>query len=411
MGIANGDHLKNYRMEVYTLGQFTVRRGDVLLSEESKKSQKVWDLFKYIITNYQKSILPETIQETLWPGEDYDQTNQAFRTLVYRLRQLLKKGLPEDKDFHPIAFAHGCYSWNTSVDYWLDIEELEKLHVAAKAAKNTDSNKAIDYYREIAKLYRGNYLSESLYTEWTIPARNYYRRIYLQDMIDLIVLLTEAKRYDEVIDCCEKVIQIEPLEEEFHLQLIGALIKVGRINDARLNYEYITSALYKEYGVKPSAEMRKLYTQMKADNGNVVEIDLHDMQERLVTAQGPDEPFFCEKNMFKSIYALERRRSERSGQSVCVILFTVKSYAGAEHEKPLMESLKRVIDQSLRKGDVYSFWNDSQIAAILPGINLEQTYKVVERIEKAFRQQHDGERAAIQSRVQPLLPSQEYLSI
>lgn len=47
------------------LGSFLVKHGDRDLSEKTKRSSKLWELFKFFLTHRGKNLLPETILETL----------------------------------------------------------------------------------------------------------------------------------------------------------------------------------------------------------------------------------------------------------------------------------------------------------------------------------------------------------
>ncbi len=377
------------RIAIRTLGNFSVRRGNRILSAESDKSQKMWELFKYIITNRGKNILAETIQDTLWPDQDYEYSSKAFRTMIHRLRQVLKKGLPEESNIQTIVFSHGCYSWNPNLDYTLDAEEFEQNYVAARKVKAFDPLKALECYRSMLELYQGSYLSESMYTEWTIPFRNHYRRVYLESMADYCNLLEEQEDPNTIIEVCEKVTLLEPFEEDFHLYLMEALLKKGKYKDARQNYEYITAKLYQELGLRPSTEMRSLYSKISAgDQAN--RTDINSVQEEIISKPGTDGPFFCDKKTFQSIYDLERRRAERSGLSVFLVLLTLHPAPQAIVEpgiiKKALASLQEIIERSLRKGDVCSLWDQRQFILILPAINMEQTKLVVGRLEKAFRE-------------------------
>jgi DNA-binding SARP family transcriptional activator len=394
------------RIAIRTLGNFSVRRGNRILSAESDKSQKMWELFKYIITNRGKNILAETIQDTLWPDQDYEYSSKAFRTMIHRLRQVLKKGLPEESNIQTIVFSHGCYSWNPNLDYTLDAEEFEQNYVAARKVKASDSLKTLECYRNMLELYQGSYLSESMYTEWTIPFRNHYRRVYLESMADYCNLLVEQGDTDTILEVCENVTLLEPLEEDFHLFLMEALIKKGKIKDARQNYEYITTKLYHELGLRPSAEMRSLYGKITAkDKANRADID--SVQEGIINQPSSDGPFYCDKKTFQSIYDLERRRAERSGQSVFIVLLTLQLSPRVVGEqdtiKKALTTLKDIIERSLRKGDVCSLWGDLQFILILPSINMEQTKLVVERLEKAFREIIKQDEILLKARYQPIL--------
>lgn len=399
---------------IRTFGQFSVKRCGIVLSADSHKSQKMWDLFKYFITNRGKNIMPETIQETLWPDQDYEYSNKAFRTMIYRLRKELNKGEADDAEGKEngsqlIIYSHGCYGWNPDANYLLDIDEFEKNYTAARMSKDSDVQKALTSYQNILETYQGSYLSESMYTEWTIPLRNHYRRLYLQSMEDYCGLLNSQGNIKGIIEVCEKVILSEPLEEEFHIFLMEALLKEGKVKDARQNYEYITNKLYQELGVRPSAELKNLYARITAKDKSA-RADIESVQEEIADNTDDNGPFFCDKEIFKSVYDLERRRVERNGQSVFTVLLTLQLSGRAELDRKRADKvfavLKDILARSLRKGDVCAMWGDLQYVLILQGINAENTKMVVGRIEIAFREMTKQNEIILKARYQPIVSNQ-----
>jgi DNA-binding SARP family transcriptional activator len=371
----------------------------------------MWDLFKYFITYRGKNIMPETIQDTLWPDQDYEYSNKAFRTMIYRLRKALNKGSEDEAisgkgENQLIVFSHGCYGWNPDTDYFLDAEEFDRNLSAARQYRASDPQKAFACYQNIFDLYQGSYLAESMYTEWTIPVRNHYRRLFLESMADYCQLLADRADYRSVIQICEKVTLIEPLEEDFYLFMIEALLTEGKTKDARRLYEYITGKLYQELGVRPSSEMRSLYGRIAAAE-KPAKADIETVQEEMTNTKAEEGPFFCDRKTFKSIYDLERRRVERSGQSVFMVLLTLEFADKAVLDKEAAErafaALKDIIARSLRRGDVCALWEEFQFILILQGINIENTRMVVGRLETAFRERTKQNEIVLRARYQPVL--------
>lgn len=370
-------------LEITTLGRFQVRRGDETLSRESTRSYRLWELFKYLITYRDKETYSEVIMENLWPEQDYADPRHTLRTLVYRLRQLLDNK-EDDHTVSCIKFSHGAYSLNTNIDYWLDAEVFDKL---CREASRAEPESAIAAFQQALSLYQGDYLPELAYSEWVIPIRNYYHRLYIQAVLDVTDLMKERKMYGEIIKVCERAFLIEFFEEEIHLRFLEALIESGKLHQALAHYEYVTAVFYRELGVKPSSSMRALYRLMQQDD-TIPSFDLEAIQETLLDRKGLDGAFFCDPEVFRFLYKLEMRRVERTGQSIFLVMLTL---TGKNMSSPyphiLRESLNGLQHQlvsGLRRGDVITRWNDSQLLVILPGLNYEQAERVMERLTSGF---------------------------
>jgi len=371
-------------LKVYTLGCFEVKSGKKVLSNDCKRSQQLWNLFKYILTYRDKRIIQENFFDILWIDKECDNPVKALQNLIYRLRMLLNyEGINKDGE-SIINFSQGCYSWNKEFNYWTDVDEFEELYKKAKAfEKNDDFINAIEFYQRALMLYKGDYLSEDSYNEWLTPVRNYYHRIYMDIIGRIIKLLKHYGRNEDILKVCEEGLMIESFEESLHIHYIEALITVGNIKQAQSQYEYVTSMLYKEMGVKPSTDLRNLYHKIKC-NDDMILLDLNSIQEMMMDRPDSNGAFFCEPDTFVSFYKLECRRAARTEQAVFMAMITISIAKNRTKDnkifKKAMGSLLDMLIQDLRKGDVVSKWNDAQILVILPGSTLDQTNVVLNRI-------------------------------
>jgi tetratricopeptide (TPR) repeat protein len=294
--------------------------------------------------------------------------------------------------------------------FYLDAREFEDLCQRAKGLVREKSEEAITLLQRALPLYKGEYLPETAFSEWVLPQRHYYRRLYLEGVVTLARLLKEARRYEEIINLCEEAIRIEPFEEDLHIPFLEALLARGRKKQALTHYQYITAALYRELGVKPSQSLRHIYRLIQAEDGTAAAQDLTLVQEGLQGAPEEKEgAFYCEPAIFRSIYNLESRRAERRGGEVALCLLTLTGEKGVISFPELqegMDHLQAVLLACLRKGDVITRWNESQFLVLLDTINLHQAQKVLRRVESSFWGtwgQNEG-RLLLNSKFQPLLP-------
>ena len=74
-GAPNPDGAKNltnsdeYLFHIYTLGKFEIYSKGVKITENSKRSIRVWNLFKYILSNRKKMLSSGELIDVVW-GED-----------------------------------------------------------------------------------------------------------------------------------------------------------------------------------------------------------------------------------------------------------------------------------------------------------------------------------------------------
>lgn len=415
MGRAKKDSLEREDniLEIYSLGQFMVKKGDENLSESSNKSYRLWSLFKYFLTYRNKTIPSDTLLEVLWPEEESDLSQQALRTLVYRLRKLLSKET-EMQNQQYITFTQGGYCWNDSAPYWLDAEEFENLYNKGLKISQKNPYDAINSFKKAFSYYKGDYLPDITCYDWVIPLRNYYRRIYLDIIWELKKILTKKGRHDEIIKICEKALLIEPFEESLHQYYVEALLNEGKIKDAQAHYEYITSLFYRELGVKPSNELRNLYRRIKNSNEGI-EMDLSSIQESLEERQVGSSAFCCDPDTFRFFYKLESRRLLRTGKVVFLGLLTLTnpdySLPQGNTLKESMNKLLEILKKNLRKGDVICQWNEAQCLLLLPGLNFEQARQVLKRIKDKYQAETTSNQIIMRSKLEPLQPQTEEINL
>ncbi len=395
------------QIKIQTLGKFFIRRGDEVLSENSSRSRRMWEVFKYLLSNRDKSFFPEEILDNIWPEKNYNDPNTVMRAQMFRLRQALSADDPENNLASNIIFSQGCYRWEDKVNCWVDVDEFEEYVNQGKKESATDPEKAIASFTHAIELYKGEYLPESAFSEWILPVRAYYHDLYLNCVYDLADLYKAKHANNEVVKLCEQAATIDYFEEKIHVKLIEALLAEDMTNRAKAHYNEVTSAYYREMGVKPSAELKSLYRLISLESGSF-ELDLGTIQEGLKGKELINGAYLCDAELFSYFYKLERLRNERSGKSVLLCLITITnpdySMPAAAHLKAVMNNLQEVILEDLRKGDLVTRWNDAQFLMMLPGLNREQAAVVMDRIEKSYLKDYSLKGLSIHKKVESLLP-------
>src|SRR6056297_36014 len=125
--------MRREELSISTLGNFKVFIDNEKINTPREKFSKRWKLFQYLITFRNREVAREELIMNLDLNNNQDPEG-SLSALVYRLRNLLEQ---ENKDFKYIRTRGSAYTFNTEADYWLDVEEFEKLcHKACSTAEN-----------------------------------------------------------------------------------------------------------------------------------------------------------------------------------------------------------------------------------------------------------------------------------
>lgn len=368
---------------IQTLGKFDVIKDGSSLVSSSAGSKKIWELYKFMLTHRDRVFTPESLMDQLWVSESYSDPRSTLRRQMHRLRQTLLEDNEQDH-VKTLLFSNGYYKWNDQLNIEIDIEDFEQLIKEGDAKRLHSPQLALGDYLSALDLYDGDYLPDCVDQHWVFAIRNHYRRLYLKTVVSATELLQIERRYDDIIDLCQKAINIDIYEEAFHLNLMDALMHKGQQKQALEHYEYITGFYYHEMGLKPSGDMRMLYKRLLQTHAPI------QTQDGLVEALEHDlvleNAFYCEPSTFKSIYELERRRSQRSGNTFSIGVINASPIRGysQSQEDLRISHLKQHLMEKLRKGDTFSQWNDTQFMVLLPGVDSDLMKKVLTRILDAF---------------------------
>lgn len=368
---------------IYTLGRFDVIKDGSSLVMSSSGSKKLWELYKFMLTHRERSFTPETLMDQLWVSESYNDPRSTLRRQMHRLRQSLDED-DSAENLYTVRFANGYYKWNEHLDVTLDIDLFESLIKQGNMVSHSAPQTALNYYREALSYYCGDYLPDCYDQHWVFSIRNHYKRLYLKTVLNAIDIMNVEQLYDEIVALCQKAIQIDIYEESFHLLFMEALMHKDQQKQALEHYEYITGFYYREMGLKPSVEMRTLYKRLLQTNAPILgHSNLYETLEANIVLENA---FYCEPNVFKSIYELERRRSQRSGASFSIGVINValiKGYSQSQENLRIVH-LKQHLMEKLRKGDTFTLLSDFQFVVLLPGIDSDLMEKVLKRILDTF---------------------------
>jgi len=384
------------QLQAFTLGQFEIKSGEAVLSESGGRSRKLWELFKYLLVQNDRILLPEVIVEHLWPDQDYNDAKSAVRRLIHRLRRLLG-----DDDL--IKCAQGGYTLNRHLDLWLDISVFENYCSQARQAARLDRlQEAEALYRQGLSLYKGDLLPELAYSDWLIPLRNRYHNLYLNSVIELILLLRQTESHAEIVEETRKALLIDYFEEELHIYLLEALLAEGKAAQAKAHYESVTAVFYREMGLKPSMAMKQLFRQIQNlhDTGDNV-LDFTAFREAMRHRQQAGGAILCDPDFFRFICQLETRRAQRTGQNGLLMMLSVTlgETDGAFTPKTQQAAvLQEKLQRTLRNSDAFCNIGAQQMMVLLPATTLPQGEAILHRLIEAL----SGRNLMLRGRLQPL---------
>ena len=373
---------------INTLGEFDIKANEQSVLKVSNRSYKILRLFEYFITFRNKKLLPETIINNLFSESESDDPKNMLRTQIFRLRKVIKIFLPAELDeckYLNLNFNNGYYSLEIGENVTIDIDEFENLKKQADYESSNNIENAIEFYYKSIKLYKGLYLSDIAYEVWLVPTRNYYQRLYLKTLNKLIELLKLKQENESIISLCEEALLYEQYEESIHLNLLEAMLELGKCKAAMNHYNYAFNMLEKEMNIRPSPQFASFPKKIQNYYKYHEDIDSSSVNKSL-EYEVKEGAICCDFQDFKFIYNIQKRNSMRNNQSdyLGIITFNRRGNNQLEFDKlnNYKKTWRKILENSLRKGDVFTFWNGNQILMILYDVKNDGIEVIKNRIKR-----------------------------
>lgn len=359
------------KLYINTLGNFDILYDNESVLKDINRAYRLLRLFQYFITFRNKKILPETIIDNLWRETESEDPKNMLRAQIYRLRGLIKNSIPKnasESDYLKLSFSNGYYCLEVGCNVVIDTERFEYFISQGDIHRQDDRLESIKSYKDALKLYNGEYLNENAYEMWLIPIRNYFHRLFIKTTLNLIEELKELERHEEIIQICEEALRLEPFDESIHISLMESMLRLGRYKNALSYYEQTVNMLEKEKEVKTSPAMKEMYRNIQSNFQDKSVSNIFGIKNKMED-ESAEGALQCDFDYFKFLFKLQKRNIEREALPQYLGLISIKPKLRNDLDREdiitWQKSITSILEKELRKGDTFSFWNDTQTLLML----------------------------------------------
>ncbi len=204
----------------------------------------------------------------LWPESDPQRARWSLNSAIYTLRNLLGGCLPYLPASQTVSFERGGYRLSPHPRFNVDIEEFDSHYEAGRRLEETGLvAEAVAEYDKVAGLYRGDYLIEDLYEEWTMVERERLAETYADLSRRLAVYHMKNGQLREGVRICYRLLEKNRCDEEAHCLLMQCYARLGQQSRALRQYKLCEQALKHEYDMAPSPKTRTFYASILRKGG------------------------------------------------------------------------------------------------------------------------------------------------
>ncbi|MDD7913357.1 bacterial transcriptional activator domain-containing protein [Polaribacter ponticola] len=252
---------ENAKIRIETLGNFCVWRNEHKIDTKEWGRDKTIQLLQYLISNRQRNALhKEKIMDGLW--EDWN--DRDFKVALHGINKNLEPNRPSRTE--AIYILRQGVSYQIDLDkVWIDVEALEKYIIIGNETFSIDKSISKEAYKKALKLYKGSYLPNRIYEDWTSEEREKIQLLILSAYITLAEILINENPL-ESIRLAQQALAIDATwEDAYRIQMQAYIVK-GNRPQAIKTYMKCEVILEEEYGITPLPETKELLKKIEEIN-------------------------------------------------------------------------------------------------------------------------------------------------
>jgi predicted ATPase/DNA-binding SARP family transcriptional activator len=240
-------------LRVQLLGSFAVWVDGRLVEEGEWHRRKVSRLVKLLALAERHSMHREQIQAHLWPDFDASSASQNLHHTLYRARRALEPGLSRRAQPRFLQFRNEMIILARPADVEIDLELFEDA--SATALHTPDAERC----RRAIALHTGELLPDERYEEWAIERADRARATLIRLLRRVGALERASGSLEPAIEALQRVVGIEPLNEEAQGELLELLGLAGRRHQAIAHYERLCATYKRELNTTPDPRTVEAY--------------------------------------------------------------------------------------------------------------------------------------------------------
>ena len=234
-------------------------------------NRKALALFTYLVIESDHAHSRESLLGLLWPELPTPDAQNNLRVTWSQLRKRLRE---DPDDSHPYLIGTRLdLQFNPHSGHSLDVTLFQDLLEACRAHEHSSLSECAECAGRLAKaldLVRGKFLADfsiedcAAFEEWLSVQRE---RLHLQitdALEDLAAFHERAGHAAEAETSVRRLLELDPLREPAHRQLMCLLAGAGQRSAALAQFEICRRILADELGIAPSPETMTLAEQIRA---------------------------------------------------------------------------------------------------------------------------------------------------
>jgi ATP/maltotriose-dependent transcriptional regulator MalT/DNA-binding SARP family transcriptional activator len=179
---------KGFTLSVKLLGRLHISINGIPVPNKEWKTKKIPGLFKFLIVHRGHAVSKEQLIEVFWPEADKRSVMMSLRAALCELKKTLRKQGLEAEDLSLLLKeSRDTLEVLTGNHLIVDVDSFLEL-----SGKHCMPSQKRAIFEEMLELYKGDFLEEDLYEDWTFAFREELRSVYFRSALELAgIYMTE----------------------------------------------------------------------------------------------------------------------------------------------------------------------------------------------------------------------------
>ncbi len=265
-----GSTAANPHVRIYCLGAFEIYEGERPIPVHNLGKGCL--IIKYLAATLGRPTQRDVLLEILWPGTEPAVANNRLKGAIHRVRRAIAVPDCQDNSMDFVRFDNGCYFFDPEISVWTDVLAFEQCwRMAHRLEKEGRLSEAITWYTSAEQLYRGDFLEEDRFDEWTLLRRENLLDRYLTLLDKIGSYWIKAGDPDRAIESWTKVLNKDPWREDAYRALMGAQAQRGNRSAALHWYEVCVQVLRDQLQIEPEPETQEIFRRIRTGRHPIVD--------------------------------------------------------------------------------------------------------------------------------------------
>ncbi len=224
------------------------------------QGSKAKSILAFLLYHRHSPFKRELIIDKFWPEKPTSEGRNCLNVHMHSIRKALSK---LDKNIDWLQLKEDSYYFHPDLIIQSDVEQFNQYWEYGQSADRLNQKKeAQNHLQKAATAYRGDFMEDSLYEEWTETIRERLKETYLAILEKLSESALKDKQYQTTIHLSRVILDKDPCLETAYFRLIQCYRQLGKRHQAIKAYQKCKSVLRKELGISPSVRMQALYGEV-----------------------------------------------------------------------------------------------------------------------------------------------------